>query len=182
MSNVFGECSLCHGPLTPFGSLTCAEGTICRNCVALLSPFLSKEEVAEMTLQQLNEHIEYRKANAEQLKNLPVTRLIDGKYDLYCDEEKKHILFVKGHDLLRENPDIIPLASVDRLQIIRQYNKNDANYVDIFVKVYLHDFRFKCVQFMTNTFPKTDVNVEAYQKAMDLAYEYLNKIKELVSI
>ncbi|MCR5066434.1 MAG: hypothetical protein K6A14_00035 [Erysipelotrichaceae bacterium] len=182
MSNVFGECSLCHEPLTPYGSLVCAEGTICRNCAALLSPFLTKEEVAEMNLQQLNEHIEYRKANAEALKNLKISKVIDGKYDLYRDEEGKNILFVKGKDATAENPDIIPLSAIDKMQITRQYNKKDANYVDIFVKVYLNDFRFKCVEFMTNTFPKTDVNVEAYKEAMDLAYEYLNKIKELVSI
>ncbi|MBO4218444.1 MAG: hypothetical protein J5887_02920 [Erysipelotrichaceae bacterium] len=182
MSNVFGECSLCHQPLTPYGSLACAEGTICRNCAALLSPFLTKEEVAQMSLQQLNEHIEYRKSNAEALKDLKISKVIDGKYDLYCDQDKKNILFVKGKDAVRQNADIIPLSAVEKLQITKQYNKKDADYVDIFVKVFLHDFRFKCVEFMTNTFPKTDVNIEAYQQAMDLAYEYLDKIKELVSI
>ena len=182
MSNVFGECSLCHQPLTPYGSLVRAEGTICRNCAALLSPFLTKAEVAEMTLEQLNGHIEYRKANAEVLKDLKISRVIDGRYDLYRDEEGKNILFVKGRDAVKENADIIPLTAIDKMQITKQYNKKDANYVDIFVKVYLHDAPFKCVEFMTNTFPKTDVNVEAYQQAMDLAYDYLNKIKELVSI
>ncbi|MBO4537569.1 MAG: hypothetical protein J5694_01715, partial [Erysipelotrichaceae bacterium] len=98
------------------------------------------------------------------------------------DQDKKNILFVKGKDAVRQNADIIPLSAVEKLQITKQYNKKDADYVDIFVKVFLHDFRFKCVEFMTNTFPKTDVNIEAYQQAMDLAYEYLDKIKELVSI
>ena len=182
MDITVSECSLCHKQLTPYGSKLLKDGIICRDCAGECSPYLTDEEFKEMTVEDVARHLEYRRNNQERLKDMKLHKLVDGKYDLYSDENSQNFLIVKRKDAVAENADIIPLSAIDKVQIVKKYNKNNADYVDIYIRIDLANFQFKQVEIMANTFPKTDVKVEEYGKAVALAHDYLQTLKDLIEV
>ena len=101
------KCSVCGEPLTKYGNKTLKDGTLCRNCVKIASPWLDDEDYATKSVSDMRKHLEYRKANEERLKNFKETKKVEGKYNLYLDNTNKQFVISKRKDLVKENADVI---------------------------------------------------------------------------
>ena len=123
----------------------------------------------------MKKHLEYRRENAHRLESFKKTVTVEGRYDLYIDKENKNMVFSKKRDLLKENPDIIPLDSIKEMSIIEeQYLKEDG--VDVLMELVLDNDEVKHVGFRINEFPGINNKTEEYKKTCETADEYLKAI------
>ena len=168
-------CSVCGRRLTKYGNKQLKDGILCRTCAILSSPFLREEDFAEKTVEDMKKHLEYRRENAHRLESFKKTVTVEGRYDLYIDEENKNMVFSKKRDLLKENPDIISLDSIKEMSIIEeQYLKEDG--VDVLMELVLDNDEVKHVGFRINEFPGINNKTEEYKKTCETAEAYLKAI------
>ena len=168
-------CSVCGRRLTKYGNKQLKDGILCRSCAIFSSPFLRDEDFAEMTVEDVKKHLEYRRENAHKLESFKKSVTVEGRYDLYIDEESRNMVFSKKRDLLKENPDIIPLDSIKEMSIIEeQYLKEDG--VDVLMELELDHEEVKHVGFRINEFPGINNQTEEYRKTCETADAYLKAI------
>ncbi|MBR4462195.1 MAG: DUF4428 domain-containing protein [Erysipelotrichaceae bacterium] len=168
-------CSVCGRRLTKYGNKQLKDGILCRSCAIFSSPFLRDEDFAEMTVEDVKKHLEYRRENAHKLESFKKSVTVEGRYDLYIDEESRNMVFSKKRDLLKENPDIIPLDSIKEMSIIEeQYLKEDG--VDVLMELELDSDEVKHVGFRINEFPGINNKTEEYRKTCETADAYLKAI------
>jgi hypothetical protein len=168
-------CSVCGRRLTKYGNKQLKDGILCRTCAILSSPFLRDEDFAEKTVEDMKKHLEYRRENAHKLENFKKSVTVEGRYDLYIDEENQSMVFSKRRDLLKENPDIIPLSSIREMSIIEeQYLKE--NGVDVLMELELDSEEVKHIGIRINEFPGINNQTEDYKKTCDTADAYLQAI------
>ena len=168
-------CSVCGRHLTKYGNKKLKDGILCRTCAIFSSPFLRDEDFAEMTVEDVKKHLDYRRENAHKLENFKKSVTVEGRYDLYIDEENKNMVFSKKRDLLKENPDIIPLDSIKELSVVEeQYLKEDG--VDVLMELELDNEEVKHIGFRINEFPGINNKTEEYKKTCETAEAYLKAI------
>lgn len=168
-------CSVCGRRLTKYGNKRLKDGILCRTCAIFSSPFLRKEDFAQMTVEDMKKHLDYRRENARKLENFKKSVTVEGRYDLYIDEEERCLVFSKKRDLLKENPDIIPLDSIREISIVEeQYLKEDG--VDVLMELELDHEEVKHVGFRINEFPGINNQTEEYRKTCETADAYLKAI------
>ena len=168
-------CSVCGRRLTQYGNKQLKDGILCRYCAALSSPFLRDEDFAEMTVEDMKKHLQYRGENREKLEGFHKSRSVEGRYDLYIDDDARCMILSKRKDLLKENPDIISLGDIREMSIIeQQYLLEDG--VDLFFEMGLDHEELKKVRFRINEFPGINNQTAEYQKTCEIAAAYIETI------
>ncbi|MBR0385467.1 MAG: DUF4428 domain-containing protein [Erysipelotrichaceae bacterium] len=104
-------CDICGGKCGVLGGTKVADGRLCKDCVRKLSPWLNN--LKQMTLDEVREHLEYREANNELVKQFNITHVIGDRGDkLYLDMEN-HKMVVSGSSNWRNlNPDVIDFSQL----------------------------------------------------------------------
>ena len=169
------KCSVCGRQLTKSGNKILKDGYLCRTCAKMSSPWLSDEDFKEKTVEDMKRHLDYRRSNYEKLKDFVDSKVIEGKYSLHLDEEKKELYFAKHRDLERENPDIIPFGDIEEISIVEeQYLKEDG--VDVMFEVKLNNDEIKKMYFRVNEFPGINNKTEEYTRTCQIADDYLKAL------
>ena len=118
-------CDLCGEKLGIFGGTKVKDGRLCKKCVGKFSPWWSG--YGSNTLEEVKEHLAYREANKEEVKNFNVTHVVGSSYQkLYIDAESKRFIISSSSNWRTGNPDIL---SFD--QIIDSDLKIDENKKEI---------------------------------------------------
>lgn len=168
-------CSVCGKRLTQYGNKQLKDGILCRYCAALSSPFLREEDFAEKTVEDMKKHLQYRGENMKKLEAFNKTRSVEGRYNLYIDEDAKELMFSKRRDLKKENPDLIPFADIREMSIIeQQYLEEDG--VDLFFEMDLDHEELKKIRFRINEFPGINSKTVEYEKTCEIAAAYIETI------
>lgn len=170
-------CSLCGRQLTKYGNKKLKDGTLCRICAKVSSPWLSDEDFSRKTVEDMRKHIIYRGQNLAKLDTFVCSKVVEGKYSLYLDEENRQLYFAKKKDVKRENPDIIPFDDVEEISIVEEkYLNEDA--ADLMFEVKLNNDELSRMYFRVNEFPGINTQSEEYAKTSELADNYLKALME----
>lgn len=171
------NCSVCGNKLTRFGSKVLKDGMLCRNCAKLASEWLEDADFAEMTVEQIREHLAYRQKNQEKLAEFKGSKVVDGKYSLFIDDESKDFLISKRSDYVQDNADLFNINEIRKVRIVeRKYLNKDGS--DVCVQLVLRHPQFSSLKFQVNEFGCLNRDSEEYQQALKQAYECVNALKE----
>ena len=177
MSEMEEKCSVCGEELTRYGSKKLKDGVLCRNCAKLLSPWYEDADLEEKSVEDIREHLEYRKQNQEKLKDLKQTRTVEGKYSLYIDDDKGEFVLAKRKDLLKENPDIIALKDVQEMSVVEE-RYLDEDGVDIFFEAKIDSPQLRHLRMRVNEFPGIGTDTDEYRHDSELAIAYLDALAD----
>ena len=171
------KCSVCGSRLTKYGSKKLKDGILCRNCEKMSSPWLTDDDYANKTVEDMKKHLQYRSENFKKLDEFVKSKVVEGKYDLCIDEDHKQLYFSKRKDVKKENPDIIPFDDIEEINIVEEQYLNEDG-VDVMFEVKLHNPQINSMYFRVNEFPGINNKTEEYKKASDTAQNYLNALLE----
>ena len=63
------KCSVCGKRLTKFGNRILKDGLLCRNCAKMASSWLSDDDYAQRSGEDMKRHLDYRRDNFKKLDN-----------------------------------------------------------------------------------------------------------------
>lgn len=175
MKDELGKCSVCGEDLTKFGNKELKDGILCRNCVKLASAWLTDEDYKEKTVEQMKKHLEYRKKNLEKLESFKKSRVIDGKYSLYIDDENGNFLISKRKDLKKDNPDVMTLDSIQEITVSEE-KYPDGEGMDVYFEAKVDGDEFNTVRLRVNEFPGALRDSDEFRNAEKLALDYLDAL------
>ena len=99
-----------------FGKIKIADGHICKNCNALLSPLITGK--SQLTLADIEEHIKYREQNKINLQSFKATTILGNHDIVYFDDNQKKFLVCADGNYIEKNIDVIYLNHVSSCQLI----------------------------------------------------------------
>lgn len=143
-------CCICGNEVGILGNRKLADGNMCSKCTKKLSPWF--EDRRESTISQIQEQLEYRARNAEELKNFHPTKTF-GDYDYMFVEERNGIPYrfcvSSGEDYLAENADLILFENVEDVTFeiednrCEVYDKKGEEEVSFHPPKYDYSFEFR---------------------------------------
>ncbi|MBQ2310186.1 MAG: DUF4428 domain-containing protein [Erysipelotrichales bacterium] len=174
-------CPICGNERTLFGNRQAKDGIICRNCAKKLSPWLSEEDIAEITVEELKKHIAYREENLEKLDQFTETENTGAYEKLSYDKEHGWIIFSKRNNLKKENPDLIPVSAIGKSYRSVRRQAEGNGLVNVYYTVEVDSPYFRKVDFRVNPFPGIRKLSGEYNRALEetKAYDaFLQKIRQ----
>ena len=103
-------CDICGGKIGLLGNRKLEDGNMCKDCAALLSPFMTDRR--RTTLAEIKDHLAYREKNKAEVEKFNVTRTFGGNTKLLLDEDAGKILVTSSGRWKNENPDVIPFSQI----------------------------------------------------------------------
>ena len=105
------NCDICGGKIGLLGNRKLEDGNMCKDCAALLSPFMTDRR--KTTLAEIHEHLAYREANKAEVAEFNVTRTYGDKTKVMLDEDaRKFIVTSTSGRWQNENPDVMTYSQV----------------------------------------------------------------------
>jgi len=105
-------CDICGEKIGLLGNRKLADGNLCKNCAAKLSPFMTDRR--QSTLEEIKAHLAYREQNQKNLASFHPTRIIGGRTKVCIDEAAGKFIVTTYTNWQNENPDLIDLSQVVR--------------------------------------------------------------------
>ena len=103
-------CDICGGEIGLLGNKKLADGNLCKNCAAKLSPWMTDRR--QSTVEEIQRHLMYRAQNMRVLAAMHPTLVLGSRMKVYIDPAAGQF-FVTGAANWRErNPDVIPFSQV----------------------------------------------------------------------
>lgn len=105
------ECAICGEDIGLLGNRKLADGNLCKNCAAKLSPFMTDRK--QSTVEEIRRHLAYREQNARVLLGVKPTNVFGhGHTKVYIDANQG-LFFVTSHNnYIPHNPDVISVSQV----------------------------------------------------------------------
>jgi len=121
------ECSICGMPSGVLSYRKLADGILCKECRARLSPFYDvtgKDTVAGITAQ-----LEYRQRNYDELRRFLPTVTLGGAGKVFIDPQMGKFTVCREQELREGNPDLFDLAGLRSctLEVREHYDRGDDN-------------------------------------------------------
>ena len=171
------KCSVCGKRLTKFGNRILKDGLLCRNCAKMASSWLSDDDYAQRSGEDMKRHLDYRRDNFKKLDNFITSKTVDGKYKLCLDETNRQLYFSKKKDVKKENPDIIPFKDIEEISVVEQQYL-DEDGVDLMFEVLLNNDQINKMYFRVNEFPGINTASDEFKETNEIANNYLKAIVE----
>jgi len=104
-------CDICGDKIGLLGNRKLDDGNMCKNCAALLSPFMTDRR--RTSIADIKEHLAYREANRASLASLNVTRTLgSGTMKVMLDEDARRFIVTSASRWQEANPDIMEFSQV----------------------------------------------------------------------
>lgn len=168
------DCEICGKEVGMFGYKKLEDGEICKDCVALLSPWF--DDRRHSTVAQIKEQLAYREENRKQLATFRPTISIGNSYEIKVElANGVPARFVIARDnYLEENADIINFSQVSSFNIdIRedrdeqQYRNDQGELVSYNPPRYEYSYDFYC-ELMVNAPYFDDIRVRLNSSTLNL--------------
>ena len=104
------ECAICGGEIGLLGNRKLDDGNMCKNCAALLSPYLNDRR--HCTVEDIKAHLAYRADNERKVARFTPTRVFGDNLKVYIDDNMGGFIISRYNNFREDNPDIIPMAQV----------------------------------------------------------------------
>lgn len=111
-----------------FGKVKVADGHICKDCNALLSPLITNK--SKLTLADIEEHLKYRQENKNVLSSFRATTILGNKEKIYFDDNQNLFLVSSSNDYVEKNVDVISLNNVSSCQLVVDENEEEIFTTD----------------------------------------------------
>lgn len=171
------SCSVCGNELTRYGSKALKDGILCRRCAKLCSGWLEKTDFAERSVEEIVEHLNYRRENQERVNDFKGNKVVDGKYSLFIDDENRTFLISKRADFIKDNADVFNIDDISKIRIIeKKYVRREGS--DVCVQLFVNHPQFETLKFQVNEFSCLPTESDEYREAMNKAYEYVNALQD----
>ena len=128
------NCDFCGKKIGLLGNKKLEDGNMCRECASKLSPWF--KERRHSTVADIQEQLEYREANKEEVANFNATRTIGEYYKLMVDEEQKKFLVTNAYELEKANPDVLDYSqargcelNIEETRFEKKHQGPDGNQV-----------------------------------------------------
>ncbi|MDO4615427.1 MAG: DUF4428 domain-containing protein [Lachnospiraceae bacterium] len=109
------ECAICGGEIGLMGNKKLADGNMCKECAAKLSPWFSERK--QSTVEEIKEQLAYREENLEAVRAFNTTRSIGKGTKVLIDEDAGKFAVTSARDLEKDNPDILDFTQVTGVDI-----------------------------------------------------------------
>ena len=103
-------CSICGKEIGLLGNRKLADGNMCKDCAAKLSPFFVGR--SHTSVKDIQAQLAYRAENEAKLDRFNPTTFIDGTTKVYVDERARNFIVTRLTNWKKSNPDIISLSQV----------------------------------------------------------------------
>jgi len=121
-------CDICGDKIGLLGNRKLEDGNMCKNCAALLSPFMTERR--RTTVADVKDHLDYREANKEQVAAFNVTRTLGDKTKVLLDEDARKFVVTSSNRWQAENPDVMEYSQVTGCSIDIQESKTELKTKD----------------------------------------------------
>jgi len=121
-------CDICKEKIGLLGNRKLEDGNMCKNCAALLSPFMTDRR--RTTLDEIKEHLVYRETNKTDVAVFNVTRTFGDKTKVYLDEDARKFIVASSSRWQNENPDVMTYSQVTGCQTDIQESKEEIKTKD----------------------------------------------------
>ncbi len=122
------ECAICGGEIGLLGNRKLADGNMCKNCAAKLSPWFSERK--QSTVEEIQEQLAYREENLEAVRAFHTTKSIGKNTKVLIDEDAGKFTVTSARDLEKENPDILDFTQVTGVDIDVSESKSEEKRKD----------------------------------------------------
>ncbi len=119
------NCSICGGTIKLLGNRKLADGNMCKNCAAKMSPYMSYRKE---TVQEIIDHLAYREENKELVKRFNPTLAVGDRTKVLIDEDNGTFIVTTAKNWRDENPDVINCQQVTGCNIDLRENKSEERY------------------------------------------------------
>ena len=103
-------CSICGKEIGLLGNRKLADGNMCKDCAAKLSPYFVGR--SHTSVKDIQAQLAYREQNKADLARFNPTTYIDGTTKVYVDENAKTFIVTRSSSWNKSNPDIINIFQV----------------------------------------------------------------------
>ena len=103
-------CDICGDKIGLLGNRKLDDGNMCKNCAGLLSPFMTDRR--RTSIADIKEHLEYREANKELVKNFNLTSALGGNTKVLLDEDARRFIITSARKWQDVNPDVMEYSQV----------------------------------------------------------------------
>ena len=104
-------CDICGAEIGLLGNRKLADGNLCRDCNAKLSPFFTERR--QSTVAEIRQHLAYREQNQRVLMGVTPSRVFGhGRTKVYVDEGQGLFFVTRERNYLPENPDVLSVSQV----------------------------------------------------------------------
>ncbi|MCL2816660.1 MAG: DUF4428 domain-containing protein, partial [Oscillospiraceae bacterium] len=108
------NCDICGEKIGLLGNRKLEDGNMCKNCAALLSPFMTDRR--RTALAEIKEHLAYREANKTEVAAFNITRTLGDNTKVLLDEDAKKFIVTPSNRWQGENPDVMAFSQVTGCQ------------------------------------------------------------------
>lgn len=131
------NCDFCGRKIGLLGNKKLADGNMCKDCAAKLSPWFSERRHSsrEDILRQLT----YREENKKAVADFHVTRSIGRYTKLLLDEDARRFMVSAASDLAAANPDVLDYAQVTGCDLKVEESRNELKTKDSEGKLVSYD-------------------------------------------
>lgn len=121
-------CDVCGEKISLLGNKKLADGNLCKNCEAKLSPWFSERK--QSTLQEIKEQLAYREENKEAVRVFHTTRTLGRNTKVLIDEDAKKFMVTSAGNLENANPDVLDFSQVTGCDVDVKEHKNEEKRKD----------------------------------------------------
>lgn len=104
------ECAICGGEIGLLGNRKLEDGNMCKACAAKLSPWF--DERRHSTVAQIEEQLEYREANKENVAAFRTTLSLGETAKVLVDEDAGRFMVTSARNYSEANPDVLELSDI----------------------------------------------------------------------
>ena len=107
-------CDICGGKIGLLGNRKLDDGNLCKDCAALLSPFMTDRR--RTTVDGIKEHLAYREENKKAVEAFNLTRTLGTGTKVLLDEDAQKFIVTSSSRWQSTNPDVIDFTQVTGCQ------------------------------------------------------------------
>ena len=122
------QCSICGGDIGLLGNRKLEDGNLCKNCASMLSPFFSERRSS--TVAEIEEQLQYREENREQVAQFHTTRTLGENMKLLLDEDARKFIVTNAKNLTEANPDVLDYSQVTGVDLDINEGKSEEHTKD----------------------------------------------------
>lgn len=121
-------CSICGEKIGLLGNRKLADGNLCKNCAAKLSPFMTNRR--ESTIEEIKEHLQYREDNKKAVASFNVTKTLGSTTKILIDEDAQKFIVTSKDRWQEDNPDVIAFSQVTGCNLNTTENRTELYQKD----------------------------------------------------
>ena len=189
-------CAVCGRELTAYGNKKLKDGMLCRYCRKKLSEWLDDELLAEMNVDDITAHLEYRSENAKALAEFAPVYVAGGKYKLYVDAANDAFLISRKKDFVSANADLLKLSAIKQIRVyslVDQVQGTDSDsadpqdidsagtvqsFGDVMMDIDMEEGEISHLSFRINEFPGLETDSEEFNKAKNDSLDMAELLKD----